>query len=136
MDCLQIANVNVFVGGAEDAFIYNANGQGVLLDLPTLDPANRATTSGSYTGLIPPGYEGSKHTRNLGPEPPPIPPTKVKEFSINTYIQYYKDDYQYMKLLHEYASRPHPDRIHEWYETVPYQFIITFQGPSTIVGRL
>jgi hypothetical protein len=78
IDSLQVANVNVLVGTTEDAYTYNANGQGVMLDLPTLDPANRATVSGSYTGLLPPGY--------------------ASEFS--------------------------------------YQFIVTFQGPSTIVGGL
>jgi hypothetical protein len=78
VDSLQIANVNVLVGTTEDAFTYNANGQGVMLDLPTLDPANRATVSGSYTGLLPPGY--------------------ASEFS--------------------------------------YQFIVSFQGPSTLVGGL
>lgn len=56
LDGLQIANVNVFVGETEDAFTYSAQAQGVMLDLPTLDPANRATVSGSYTGFIPPGY--------------------------------------------------------------------------------
>jgi hypothetical protein len=78
VDSLQIANVNVLVGTTEDAFTYNANGQGVMLDLPTLDPANRATVSGSYTGLLPPGY--------------------ASDFS--------------------------------------YQFIVSFQGPSTLVGGL
>ncbi len=75
---LQIANVNVFVGTQEDAFTYSATAQGVMLDLPTLDPANRATAGGNYTGYIPPGF--------------------AAEFS--------------------------------------YQFIITFQGPSTLVGGL
>lgn len=78
LDSLQVANVNVFVGTAEDAFTYSAQAQGVMLDLPTLDPANRATVSGSYTGLLPANY--------------------ASEFS--------------------------------------FQFIVTFQGPSTIVGGL
>lgn len=78
LDGIQVANVNVLVGSTEDAYTYAAPAQGVMLDLPTLDPANRATVSGSYTGLLPPGY--------------------ASEFS--------------------------------------FQFITTFQGPSTIVGGL
>ncbi|HEX6826560.1 MAG TPA: hypothetical protein VF077_09630 [Nitrospiraceae bacterium] len=53
---LQVANVNVFVGGTEDAFSYNAGAQGVMLDLPRLDPQNRATSAGAYTGVLPVGY--------------------------------------------------------------------------------
>jgi hypothetical protein len=53
---LQIANVNVLVGGTEDAFTYSAGAQGVMLDLPRLDPQNRATSAGAYTGVLPPGY--------------------------------------------------------------------------------
>jgi len=75
---LQIANINVFVGQSEDAFTYSALGQGVMLDLPTLDPANRATVSGNYTGLVPSGFSA------------------------------------------EFA----------------FVFIVTFQGPSTLVGGL
>jgi hypothetical protein len=78
LDALQVANVNVFVGTQEDAFTYSAQAQGVMLDLPTLDPANRASVSGTYTGYLPPGF--------------------ASEFS--------------------------------------FQFIVTFQGPSTIVGGL
>ena len=53
---LQIANVNVLVGGTEDAFTYSAGAQGVMLDLPRLDPQNRATSAGAYTGVLPSGY--------------------------------------------------------------------------------
>jgi len=53
---LQVANVNVLVGGTEDAFTYSAGAQGVMLDLPRLDPQNRATASGAYTGVLPSGY--------------------------------------------------------------------------------
>jgi hypothetical protein len=53
---LQVANINAFVGDTEDAFTYSALAQGVALDLPTLEPANRLTISGAYTGFIPPGY--------------------------------------------------------------------------------
>ena len=54
---LQVANVVVTVGnGVEDAFNYNAQGQGMALDMPTLSPSNRAVMQGNYTGLTPPGY--------------------------------------------------------------------------------
>lgn len=53
---LQIANVNVFIGGTEDAFSYGARAQGVVLDLPRLDPQNRATSAGNYSGVLPPGF--------------------------------------------------------------------------------
>jgi hypothetical protein len=53
---LQVANVNVFVGGTEDAFTYSAGAFGVMLDLPRLDPQNRATAAGAYTGVLPPGF--------------------------------------------------------------------------------
>jgi hypothetical protein len=56
LSSLQIANVNVFVGSTEDAYTYSATAQGVMLDLPTLEPAYRATAAGTYSGLIPPGY--------------------------------------------------------------------------------
>lgn len=53
---LQIANVNVLVGGQEDAFTYSAGAMGVMLDLPRLDPQNRATAGGNYSGMLPLGY--------------------------------------------------------------------------------
>jgi len=53
---LQVANVNVFVGGVEDAFSFSPLAVGVMLDLPRLDPQNRATAAGAYTGVLPPGY--------------------------------------------------------------------------------
>lgn len=53
---LQIANVNVLVGGAEDAFTYSPVAMGVMLDLPRLDPQNRATAAGTYSGMLPLGY--------------------------------------------------------------------------------
>lgn len=56
LTALQIANVNVFVGQTEDAFTYSSGAMGVMLDLPTLEPAYRATASGTYTGFIPPGF--------------------------------------------------------------------------------
>ena len=49
--------LNPAVGaGQEDAFNYNANGVGQSLDMPTLNPANRATVLGNYTGFVPPGF--------------------------------------------------------------------------------
>lgn len=56
LSSLQIANVNVFVGTTEDAFTYSALAMGVMLDLPRLDPQNRATAAGNYTGVLPVGY--------------------------------------------------------------------------------
>ena len=56
VDSAMVANVNAFVGDLEDAFTYSALAQGVALDLPTLEPANRLTVSGNYTGFIPPGF--------------------------------------------------------------------------------
>ena len=53
---LQVANVNVLVGGTEDAYTYSAGAMGVVLDLPRLDPQNRATSAGAYTGVLPSGY--------------------------------------------------------------------------------
>ncbi len=53
---LLIANVNVFIGSNEDAVNYNNMAQGVMLDLPTLRTQFRATCTGNYTGLIPPGF--------------------------------------------------------------------------------
>ena len=60
---IKVANVSVTVGtGLEDAFNYNANGVGQSLDMPTLEPANKATVLGSYTGAIPPGFVGGTST--------------------------------------------------------------------------
>lgn len=53
---LQMANVNVVVGDPEDAYNYSALAQGVHLDLPTLQPANRATVAGTYSGITPPPF--------------------------------------------------------------------------------
>lgn len=56
---IRMANVNVTVGtGEEDAFNYNAQGVGQMLDMPTLTPSNRATVLGRYTGFVPPGFVG------------------------------------------------------------------------------
>ncbi len=58
MSTLQIANVNVFIGGTEDAFTYSPLAQNTVLDLPRLDPQNRATSAGNYSGVLPPGFAG------------------------------------------------------------------------------
>jgi hypothetical protein len=60
---IKVANVSVTVGtGLEDAFNYNANGVGQSLDMPTLQPSNKATVLGSYTGALPPGFVGGTST--------------------------------------------------------------------------
>lgn len=55
---IKVANVSVTVGAGngEDAFAFNANGQGQEMDLPTLEPSNKATVLGTYGGLTPPGF--------------------------------------------------------------------------------
>lgn len=55
---IKVANVSVTVGAGngEDAYAFNANGQGQEMDLPTLEPSNKATVLGLYSGLTPPGF--------------------------------------------------------------------------------
>ena len=53
---IKVANVSVLVGGSEDAFTYSALSVGIHLDMPTLDPSNRATVQGNYAGLAPPPF--------------------------------------------------------------------------------
>jgi len=57
---IKVANVAVTVGGgnAIDAYELNANGQGQEMDLPTIEPSNKATVVGAYNGLVPPGFLG------------------------------------------------------------------------------
>ena len=55
----RVANVSFVVGGSVDAWQFNANAVGESLDVPTLTPANRATWTGSYTGLVPTPLSGS-----------------------------------------------------------------------------
>ena len=50
---IKVANVSVLVGASEDAYTYGATAVGVHLDMPTLDPSNRATVQGAYGGLVP-----------------------------------------------------------------------------------
>jgi hypothetical protein len=55
----RVANVSFVVGGSVDAWQFNANAVGESLDVPTLTPANRATWTGSYTGLVPSPLSGT-----------------------------------------------------------------------------
>lgn len=55
----RVANVSFVVGGSIDAWQFNANAVGESLDVPTLTPANRATWTGSYSGLVPTPLSGS-----------------------------------------------------------------------------
>lgn len=55
----RVANVSFTVGGNIDAWQWNANAVGQHLDVPTLTPANKATFSGSYTGLVPSPLSGT-----------------------------------------------------------------------------
>jgi hypothetical protein len=55
----RVANVSFVVGGSIDAWQFNANAVGESLDVPTLTPANRATWTGSYTGLVPTPLSGT-----------------------------------------------------------------------------
>lgn len=57
---IKVANVAVTVGGGNsiDAYELNANGQGQEMDLPTIEPSNKATVVGAYNGLVPPGFLG------------------------------------------------------------------------------
>lgn len=56
---LRVANVSFSVGGSLDAWQFNANAVGQHLDVPTLTPANRATFSATYTGLVPSPLSGT-----------------------------------------------------------------------------
>ena len=56
---VRVANVSFTVGGLIDAWQWNANAVGQHLDVPTLTPANKATFSGSYTGLVPSPLSGT-----------------------------------------------------------------------------
>jgi hypothetical protein len=55
----RVANVAFTVGGNIDAWQFNANAVGQHLDVPTLTPANKATVSGSYTGMVPSPLTGT-----------------------------------------------------------------------------
>jgi hypothetical protein len=55
----RVANVSFTVGGSIDAWQWNANAVGQSLDVPTLTPANKATFTGSYNGLVPSPLSGT-----------------------------------------------------------------------------
>ena len=55
----RVANVSFTVGGSIDAWQWNANAVGQHLDVPTLTPANKASFSGTYTGLVPAPLSGT-----------------------------------------------------------------------------
>jgi hypothetical protein len=60
---IKVANVSVTIGGTSDAFEYSPLAVGGHLDMPTLEPANRASVLGDYTGYVPPGYvSGAAYT--------------------------------------------------------------------------
>jgi len=56
---VRVANVSFTVGGLIDAWQWNANAVGQRLDVPTLTPANKATFSGSYSGIVPAPLSGT-----------------------------------------------------------------------------
>jgi hypothetical protein len=56
---MRVANVSFSVGGQLDAWQFNANAVGQHLDAPTLTPANKATFSGQYSGLVPAPLSGT-----------------------------------------------------------------------------
>ena len=56
---IRVANVSFSVGGQIDAWQFNANAVGQHLDVPTLTPANKATFSGTYSGLVPSPLSGT-----------------------------------------------------------------------------
>lgn len=53
---VQLANVNVLVGGTIDMFDFSARAMDSQMDLPTLSPANAVQVAGAYSGLLAPGY--------------------------------------------------------------------------------
>jgi len=55
----RVANVSFTVGGMIDAWQWNANGVGQQLDVPTLTPANKASFSANYTGIVPSPLSGT-----------------------------------------------------------------------------
>lgn len=53
---IAVANVLTAIGSTTDLWNYNPSAWGRDLDFPTLDPSQKLTITGSYTGFIPPGY--------------------------------------------------------------------------------
>jgi hypothetical protein len=132
LDYIQVANVNVLIGTQEDAYTYSPDGQGVALDLPVLDPANRASISGSYTGLVVEPF--AKQVLLERPEPP-VPPDRRtfaegfdgdNAFEVarghydTAFAEWQIDDRDFMRFT----------RGRKVYTHAPFsfQFIVTFQG--------
>lgn len=60
---VKLANVSVKVGaGSIDAFTFGAQGVGVSLDMPTIEPSQAARVTGNYSGLTPPPFAGGTTT--------------------------------------------------------------------------
>jgi hypothetical protein len=56
----EVSNVNAQVGtGVFDAAFFTEQAQGVMMDWPMISPAQPATITGQYTGLIPMGFSTS-----------------------------------------------------------------------------
>lgn len=55
----RIANVSFIVGGNIDAWDFNANAVDQLLGTEPMTPANKATFSGNYSGLVPSPLSGT-----------------------------------------------------------------------------
>jgi hypothetical protein len=53
---IQLANVNVIVGGVVDMFDFSSRAMDAEMDLPTLSPANAVQVSGRYSGLLAASY--------------------------------------------------------------------------------
>ena len=53
---IQLANVNVVVGGTVDMFDFSARAMDAQMDLPTLSPANAVQVTGRYSGFLATSY--------------------------------------------------------------------------------
>jgi len=53
---LIVGNTSVTIGQSFDAWAYGSQAQGVHWDLPTLEPQNKMTMTGTYSGYTPPGF--------------------------------------------------------------------------------
>jgi hypothetical protein len=53
---IKVANVSATVGGQSDAFEYSPLAVGSALSIPTIQPQNRATVLGLYSGMVPAGF--------------------------------------------------------------------------------
>jgi len=55
---IKVSNVSALIGGGnmEDTFFYGANGQGLEIDVPTINPQNKVIVPGSYSSYTPQGF--------------------------------------------------------------------------------